>query len=184
LGSWRPESTKPHIHKSKTCQPTLVAIKELENRTCGKERVDTAKPANVRSLSTWSLSRLLASLTCYQTPRGKITLKSDKYFTAIQTKLWTGANSYKVSRLISVCGRRVFLLLRLEALLMKHLDKFYNSKDIPWVKLIWATYYSNGEVPHATKEKGLFWWRDVIRLCDMFRGIASCNVGAALSCFG
>jgi hypothetical protein len=38
------------------------------------------------------------------------------------------------------------------ALLMKHLDNFYNYKDIPWVKLIWATYYSHGEVPHATKD--------------------------------
>jgi hypothetical protein len=28
------------------------------------------------------------------------------------------------------------------ALLMKHLDKFYNRKDTPWVNLIWDTYYS------------------------------------------
>jgi hypothetical protein len=34
------------------------------------------------------------------------------------------------------------------------LDKFYNKADIPWVNLIWNTYYSNGEVPHATKDKG------------------------------
>jgi hypothetical protein len=39
------------------------------------------------------------------------------------------------------------------ALLIKHLDKFYNRRDIPWVTLIWNTYYSNGKVPHASKKK-------------------------------
>jgi hypothetical protein len=43
-----------------------------------------------------------------------------------------------------------------KALLIKHLDKFYNKADIPWVNLIWNTYYSNGEVPHAIKDKGSF----------------------------
>jgi hypothetical protein len=38
------------------------------------------------------------------------------------------------------------------ALLFKHLDKFYKKEDIPWVKLIWNKYYANGEVPHATKD--------------------------------
>jgi hypothetical protein len=40
--------------------------------------------------------------------------------------------------------------------LLNHLDKFYNRKDIPWVKLIWDTYYSNGEIPHASGPKGSF----------------------------
>jgi hypothetical protein len=30
-----------------------------------------------------------------------------------------------------------------QGLLLKFLDKFYNKKDIPWVKLIWSTYYQN-----------------------------------------
>jgi hypothetical protein len=59
---------------------------------------------------------------------------------------------------------------------MKHLDQFYN-KDIPWVNLIWDTYYQNGEVPHATKDKGSFWWKDVLKLCEIFRGIATCKDG-------
>jgi hypothetical protein len=62
-------------------------------------------------------------------------------------------------------------------LLMKHLDKFYNRKDIPWVNLIWNTYYQNGEIPHATKDRGSFWWKDVLKLCEVFRGIATCKVG-------
>jgi hypothetical protein len=40
-----------------------------------------------------------------------------------------------------------------KALLLKHLDKFYNRNNIPWVNLIWNTYYSNGEIPHVVKEK-------------------------------
>jgi hypothetical protein len=30
------------------------------------------------------------------------------------------------------------------ALLVKHLDKFYNRRNIPWVNLIWNTYYPRG----------------------------------------
>ena len=63
------------------------------------------------------------------------------------------------------------------ALLMKHLDKFYNQKDVPWVKLVWNAHYQNGQIPHATTDKGSFWWRDLLKLCDMFRGISSCIVG-------
>jgi hypothetical protein len=63
------------------------------------------------------------------------------------------------------------------ALLMKHLDKFYNQKDVPWVKLVQNALYQNGQIPHATTDKGSFWWRDLLKLCDMFRGISSCIVG-------
>jgi hypothetical protein len=63
------------------------------------------------------------------------------------------------------------------ALLIKQLDKFCNKKDIPWVNLVWNTYYANGEVPHVTKDKGSFWWRDALKLNDHFRGIAKCKVG-------
>jgi hypothetical protein len=64
-----------------------------------------------------------------------------------------------------------------KALLIKHLDKFYNKADIPWVNLIWNTHYTNGEVPHATKDRGSFWWRDVLKLTDWFIGITKCKVG-------
>jgi hypothetical protein len=61
------------------------------------------------------------------------------------------------------------------------LDKFYNKRDIPWVNLIWNTYYAEGEVPHASKDKGSFWWRDLLKLCDIYRGIAKCFVGDGTS---
>jgi len=64
-----------------------------------------------------------------------------------------------------------------KALLLKHLDKFYNKKYIPWVKLIWNAHYPQDQVPHATTDRGSFWWRDVLKLCDLFRGIAECKIG-------
>jgi hypothetical protein len=42
------------------------------------------------------------------------------------------------------------------ALLLKHLDKFYNRKEIPWVILIWYAHYPNGEVPHASTDRAHF----------------------------
>jgi hypothetical protein len=48
------------------------------------------------------------------------------------------------------------------ALLIKHLDKFYNRRDIPWVNWIWNTYYSNGEVPHAISNKDSS-WKDILK---------------------
>ena len=47
-----------------------------------------------------------------------------------------------------------------EALLIKHLDKFYNKRDIPWVNMIWQAHYSQGQIPHAATDRGSFWWRD------------------------
>lgn len=45
-----------------------------------------------------------------------------------------------------------------DALLLKHLHKFYNKMDIPWVKLVWSKYYED-KIPHATREVGSFWWK-------------------------
>jgi hypothetical protein len=62
------------------------------------------------------------------------------------------------------------------ALLIKHLDKFYNHKDIPWVHLLWSEYYV-GKVPHAENLCGSFWWRDVLKLVDNFRGVSAMKHG-------
>lgn len=75
------------------------------------------------------------------------------------------------------------LSLQNDALLMKHLSKFYNQADIPWVRLVWQKYYSN-RVPHTAREMGSFWWRDIMRLNLLFRGIAKCQIGDGRSvCF-
>jgi hypothetical protein len=68
------------------------------------------------------------------------------------------------------------LYVQNDALLLKHLHKFYAKKNIPWVNLIWSTYYSD-KVPHGYKEVGSFWWREVLRLNIMYRGVAMCKLG-------
>jgi hypothetical protein len=60
---------------------------------------------------------------------------------------------------------------------LTHLDKLFNKRNILWVNLIWNTYYSNGDLPQATKAKGSFWWKDLLKLIDTFRSVAQCVVG-------
>jgi hypothetical protein len=62
-----------------------------------------------------------------------------------------------------------------EALLMKHLHKFYNKEEIPCVKLV-CNYYPNG-VPQATNLCGSFWWRDIMKLVDKYRAICTATPG-------
>jgi hypothetical protein len=68
------------------------------------------------------------------------------------------------------------LRLQNDALLLKHLHKFYSKEDIPWVTLVWNRYYVH-KVPHAAREVGSFWWKDILRLSPLYRGIASCSLG-------
>lgn len=42
-----------------------------------------------------------------------------------------------------------------KALLTKNLHKFFNQHDIPWVQLIWSTYYNDGQVPSFPTEVGI-----------------------------
>jgi hypothetical protein len=37
--------------------------------------------------------------------------------------------------------------------------------------LIWDAH-NDGKIPHAEKLCGSFWWRDVLKLVDNFRGVA------------
>jgi hypothetical protein len=62
-------------------------------------------------------------------------------------------------------------------LLLKFLDKFYNKGDIPWVQLIWSAHYQR-KVPHEEKLCGSFWWKDVMKQVDIFRGISVISMGA------
>jgi hypothetical protein len=69
-----------------------------------------------------------------------------------------------------------------ESLLLKHLHKFYNRMDIPWVHLIWGKYYAIGRLPSQARY-GSFWWRDVLKLVSSFKGMAKVSVGDGSSCF-
>ena len=69
-----------------------------------------------------------------------------------------------------------------EALLLKHLMEFFNREDIPWVSLVWESYYEVGSLPSVAK-KGYFWWRDILKLLDKFKGLAMVNINNAKSCY-
>ncbi|XP_073362281.1 uncharacterized protein [Aegilops tauschii subsp. strangulata] len=62
-----------------------------------------------------------------------------------------------------------------KGLLIKHLHKFYNKVDVPWVTLIWNSYYDHG-VPQATAHAGSFWWRGVLKLHEAYTAIASAHI--------
>ena len=64
-----------------------------------------------------------------------------------------------------------------EALLIKHLFKFFNKKDVPWVNLIWDSY-CHSSPPQVTQLCGSFWWRDILKLYDKF---SSSNVKEEIS---
>lgn len=63
-----------------------------------------------------------------------------------------------------------------DALLLKHLYKFFNRQNLPWVQLIWHSYYA-GLVPHALGTRGSFWWRDIMKLEGKFRDFAKVILG-------
>jgi hypothetical protein len=67
--------------------------------------------------------------------------------------------------------------LQNDVLLMKNLDKFIVKADLPWIKLIWAQYYSNGKLPRNGM-RGSFWWKSVLRLLDNFKSIAKADFGS------
>lgn len=72
-----------------------------------------------------------------------------------------------------------------QCLLLKHLHKFYNRASVSWVDLIWEKYYSNGKlpVPGANFRGSSFWWRDIMKLLDTFKGIAMVNILDGSTCF-
>jgi hypothetical protein len=72
--------------------------------------------------------------------------------------------------------------LQKDALLLKHLDKFYNRESLPWVDLVWFKYDQN-KVPHTTRELGSFWWKDILRLNGIYRGFSQCAGGGVSACF-
>jgi hypothetical protein len=48
--------------------------------------------------------------------------------------------------------------------------------DIPWVQLVWHSHYSD-KILHAENLCGSFWWRDVMKQIDNFRGVSAVKHG-------
>ena len=62
-----------------------------------------------------------------------------------------------------------------QGLLMKHIHKFFNKVDIPWVNLVW-NYYPNG-VPQVASLCGSFWWKDIMKLANTYLQLCKVKVG-------
>lgn len=58
---------------------------------------------------------------------------------------------------------------------MKFLHKFLNKADIPWVNIIWETYYQT-TLP-GDRQVGSFWWKSVCKLIPDFKKHAICKAG-------
>jgi hypothetical protein len=55
-----------------------------------------------------------------------------------------------------------------------------NRKDIPWVHLVWESYYDNS-VPPAKSKDYSFWWRDCTKLLQKIKDIATCSLNDGTS---
>jgi hypothetical protein len=58
-----------------------------------------------------------------------------------------------------------------DSLLLKFLYKFFTRANIPWFNLVLENYYHSGKL-HGQQRKGFFWWRDLVKLIDSFKGLA------------
>jgi hypothetical protein len=62
----------------------------------------------------------------------------------------------------------------------QNLHKFFNKSNIPWVQLIWGTYYNSRTLPHINNQ-GSFWWKAHLKLLDVYKGMARCKPGNGIS---
>lgn len=62
-----------------------------------------------------------------------------------------------------------------ECLLMKYHHKFCKKHNLPWVKLVWESYYQ-AELPHAKIKVVFLWCRDCLKLLKPYKELASCGV--------
>lgn len=58
---------------------------------------------------------------------------------------------------------------------MKHLHKFFQSENLPWVKLIWDSHYPNGII--TTRAVGSFWWKSTTKMIPDFKAMAQGIIG-------
>ena len=58
---------------------------------------------------------------------------------------------------------------------MKFIHKFLNKADIPWVQIIWETYYQSS-LP-GERVVGSFWWKEICKLLPTYKMHAICKAG-------
>lgn len=58
---------------------------------------------------------------------------------------------------------------------MKHLHKFLHKENLPWVHLIWDSYYPDGVI--TNRNVGSFWWKSIFKLLPSFKMVAKGQLG-------
>lgn len=48
-----------------------------------------------------------------------------------------------------------------------------NKENLPWVKIIWETYYQHNTLWHRLV--GTFWWRAILKLLPLYKFFANCK---------
>ena len=61
-----------------------------------------------------------------------------------------------------------------EALLLKHLHKFFNREDIPWVHLVWKN--TTAMVPYHPLRKKAPSGEEILKLLDACKGMTMVNI--------
>jgi hypothetical protein len=70
-----------------------------------------------------------------------------------------------------------------ESLLLKHLHKFFNKDNTPWVQLVWDKYYSGAKLPFLNVSfRGSFWWPDILKSLISFKNIATITIKNGTTC--
>ena len=62
-----------------------------------------------------------------------------------------------------------------KCLLMKHIHKFLNHANLPWVNPIWDSYYPNGTL--TPRPVVSFWWKGILKLLPLFKLWTKGSVG-------
>lgn len=58
---------------------------------------------------------------------------------------------------------------------IKNVDKFFNRHSLPYVNLTLNNHYKSRAAP-SSKKVGSFWWNDVLKTLDKFKGIPKASI--------
>jgi hypothetical protein len=174
-----------------TTKPTVTNLLPLVNRIERKVTTSTLLLSYAGKLAY--VNAILSSIVMYAMCSTEINPKTMEQIERLSWRcLWEkkkddSQKSFSLAAWDMVCKPKdkgglgiIHMKTQNQALLMKYLDKFYNKKDLQWVDLVWSSYYQNS-VPHAADNCGSFWWRSVMKLSPIYRGVAQCTVGQGSS---
>ena len=148
---------KPFTYLGLPLGTTRPTVQELMPLVCSVERRLSATPNMISYGGKLSLlNSVITSLIIFALCTLRLPTKIIELLDKIRRKcLWIKKTeqSDKIKSLASwdmVCRPKasgglgvINLRIQGDALLLKYLHKFYNGWDVPWVQLIWETYYTD-----------------------------------------